>query len=277
MQKRLKFFKLLQPSQWLFQLFGISVHVKHRKSITSALLKCYAVSIGIFLVTIITHKLFFGLAIFEKKMAFLFDEFVLVYIPIAHLITIIETLANIPKQALIVQNNNEIIRLLQQCDICYDIKIRLEKSQRKSSWKCFGLCISIVLFRTTAILPFLWAVYWPNLRFELFSWLVVHARIFQVTLDLCQLADQLSALKELLILTEHRIKHLEMATQIYACIRCTNVLINSTYGWSLVAILLQHTMDLVNCSYWIAFNIVETLSGMLNLCILNLKNGQRLN
>lgn len=208
--------------------------------------------------------------IHNEELNILIDTIVFLAILIVHIITIMEALVNTPHQVIIIKNFYRIACMFEQC--CGSLacatteRIALKKSHQRYALKLWVTFLAIIFIKINGILPFFENA-WPNFVQIFFSWTLMHVRMLQVTIDVDQLGENLTELGKLVrrvIPAEQQTGRIVRVAAIYSTIRNTNIAINETYGWSLVGILTQNVMGLIQLFYWTLYNVRVTRSLLIS-------------
>lgn len=273
MLTRIEFLEAIKPSQRLFQIIGLLTQhfTSSSNSIQNRLLKCYSIGIGVCIVIVIANRSI-DKTIHNEELNILIDSIVFLAILIVHIIIIIETLVNTPRQAIIIKNFYRITCMFEQCCASRACTIAdrnaLKKIHQRNGLKIWGTFLTITFIKINGMLPFLENA-WPNYIQIVFSWTIMNVRMLQVTIDVDQLGEQLIQLGKTVrrvarIPAEQQAERIARVAAIYSIIRTTNIAINETYGWSLVAILTQNVMGLIQLFYWTLYNVRVTRSLLIS-------------
>lgn len=260
------FLRSMQSSHLLFQLFGLSTKLLTAKPnfLLAILLKCYVISITALILYTTVYKYMFEIIIYNTELSKLFDQILFLSICIAHLVTLTEVIFKSIKEATIVRNFYHIECMIDLFAAGSGIRINLDRIRSRYAWKGWSTFFIILFVKINGMLPFI-LVAWRYQRFLLFSWTSLQIRMLQVNLVIDQLSDFTETLTKLLAGTtsapkDQHVERVSTVADIYSCIRETNVLINETFSWSLVTIMLQYMIAMTNFTYWTMFNISVTHS-----------------
>lgn len=273
MLTRIEFLEAIKPSQRLFQIFGILPYhfTSASNSVQNRLLKCYSIGIAVCIVLLVANKTIVT-TIHNEELNVLIDTIVFLAILIVHIIIIIETLVNTRHQTNIIKNFYRIACMFEQCCASREFpttrRTALKKLYQRYGLKIWGTLLTIIFIKINGILPFLENA-WPNFLQISFSWVLMNVRMLQVTIEIDHLGEQLIELGKLVrrvskLPVEQKAERIASVAAIYSTIRNTNIAINETYGWSLVAILAQYVMGLIQLFYWTLYNVRVTRSLLIS-------------
>lgn len=187
---------------------------------------------------------------------------------VAHAITCVEVCSTIPRQVVLIERiQNAMEEISKSLAIGMNLGL-LRREMIVRSWASFlaivfSIALSFMVMSESARLDFRWMS---------LSGTITQLRLLQVTIYVHIVNDFLGRVRLELVRigsipgTQKRCVALEECKLIYSKISDIVQLVNAVFGWSLIAILTQHTSAITNSLYWTVYNVYYMQRFKLNLC-----------
>lgn len=244
----------------LFQLFAL---VPWKLSKSPILLVIYNILVPVMLLLVITYTWLVQIpSIGIFNLYAVMDITLIVVIQLAHLITICEVYVFGSIQSEIVPNIQRIFQMFtEQLNYPIDL-VLLRRFCARKCWTVFGIGAGLMLFGSSLYFDVFW-VYWGP---TYYSWTLMNVRKIQVSFYVDLLTEILMCLRTVLKSISDvespcgRLMTILRSKRVYMEIQRTSNMVSRVFAWSLIAILLQCVIDLMNNMYWLIINIYYTKS-----------------
>lgn len=263
-------FRFISPVLILFQIAGLCpVDIKSkRKSKSNHLIWLY--SFGIALASAINGYFFIRNQVrtTDVYVNVAIDQAMWLSAFVAHAIICFEVFATIPRHVQIFQRVQNVLQVFNK-RLTNGINLGLLRQKYViGNWTSFlaivfGVALSLMVIDENALKDCKWVI---------LSGTCIMLRLLQVTTYVNFVKELLDQLRLELVRigtdsgTIKRCSALDECMQIYSMINDIVKLLNSVFGWSLIAILTQNVSSMTNTSYWTVYNLYYMQRSRLNIC-----------
>lgn len=248
------------PVLILFQIFAL---VPCKLKTSPILLIIYNIFLPLVLLLVITYTWLVQIpSIVVFNLYAVMDITLIVAIQLTHMITIFEVHISGSVESEILNNIHRIFEMItEQINYPIDVAV-LRRSCARKCWTVFGVGAGFMLFGSSLYFNVFWEYWGPTY----YSWHVMNVRKIQVYFYVDLLTELLIYLRTVLKSINDvetpcgRLMTILRSQRIYMEIQKTSSMISRVFAWSLIAILLQCVIELMNNMYWLIINIYYTKS-----------------
>lgn len=249
------------PVVSLFQLYALTPLTK-----PTMLILCYNILVSISLGLVISYTWLVQIpSTDEFNLNAVMDIALIVVIQLSHVVVISEIYIRGSIQSEVLPSINRIFRFFdEQLNSPINL-IMLRRFCVRKCWSLYAIVAVLMLFGASLYFDVFWEYWGPSY----FSWQLMAIRKIQICFYVDLLTEILKGLRTVLTtlrdLESHhhyRLLIILRIKRVYAEIQKTSAVVSHVFAWSLIFILLENIVDLLNNIYWLIINVYYTKSGI---------------